>query len=136
MYNKILIPVDFSHDDQSLASINKANKLVEKEGVILLHVIEEIPDHIKTYLPDEFRKNKTEVAKKKLKTLLEKSDLENAHIEVRKGRSYNQILESAEENNVDLIIINSHKPGLEDYLLGSTAAKVVRHANCAVLVER
>jgi len=37
---------------------------------------------------------------------------------------------------VDLIIVGSHKPGLQDYLLGSTAARVVRHAMCSVLVGR
>ena len=36
----------------------------------------------------------------------------------------------------DLIIIASHKPGFQDYFLGSTAAKVVRHAPCSVLVVR
>ena len=56
--------------------------------------------------------------------------------EVRTGHSYNTILEVAKEKNADLIIIASHRPGLQDYFLGSTAAKVVRHANCSVLVVR
>jgi len=55
---------------------------------------------------------------------------------VRTGHSYNTILEVAKEKNADLIIIASHRPGLQDYFLGSTAAKVVRHANCSVLVVR
>jgi len=42
----------------------------------------------------------------------------------------------AKEKDVDLIIIASHRPGLQDYFLGSTAAKVVRHATCSVLVVR
>jgi nucleotide-binding universal stress UspA family protein len=42
----------------------------------------------------------------------------------------------AEEKGADLIIIASHRPGLKDYFLGSTAAKVVRHAKCSVLVIR
>ena len=136
MYNKILIPIDFAHEDQALASINKANKLGAEGGMILLHVVEDIPDYIQNYLPDEFKIDKADNAKNELKALLEKSEVDNARIEVRRGRSYSSILESADENAVNLIIINSHKPGFEDYLLGSTAAKVVRHANCAVLVER
>ena len=139
MYNKILIPIDFAHEDQALISINKANKLCGEGSdskIILLHVVEEIPEYIQSYLPDEFRIDKVESAKKDLQALLTKSEADNAQIEVRKGRSYSSILESAEDNTVDLIIINSHKPGFEDYLLGSTAAKVVRHAKCAVLVDR
>ena len=42
----------------------------------------------------------------------------------------------AKEKNADMIIIASHRPGLQDYFLGSTAAKVVRHATCSVLVVR
>jgi nucleotide-binding universal stress UspA family protein len=57
-------------------------------------------------------------------------------VEVRSGHSYKTILEVAEEKQVDLIIIASHRPGLQDYFLGSTAAKVVRHARCSVLVMR
>ena len=136
MYNKILIPIDFAHEDQALDSINKANKLGAEGGMILLHVIEDIPEYMQSYLPDEFKIDKVDNAKNKLKALLEKSEADNARIEVRKGRSYSHIVESADENAVNLIIINSHKPGFEDYLLGSTAAKVVRHASCAVLVER
>ena len=139
MYNKILIPIDFAHEEQALVSINKANKLCGEGSdskIILLHVVEEIPEYIQSYLPDEFRVDKVESAKKDLQALLTKSEADNARIEVRKGRSYSCILESAEDNMVDLIIVNSHKPGLEDYLLGSTAAKVVRHAKCAVLVDR
>ena len=55
---------------------------------------------------------------------------------VRTGHSYKTILEVAKEKDVDLIIIASHRPGLQDYFLGSTAAKVVRHADCSVLVVR
>jgi nucleotide-binding universal stress UspA family protein len=46
------------------------------------------------------------------------------------------ILETAKEIGADLIVIASHRPGLQDYFLGSTAARVVRHAECAVLVDR
>jgi nucleotide-binding universal stress UspA family protein len=35
-----------------------------------------------------------------------------------------------------LIIIGSHSPSMQDYLLGPNAARVVRHANCSVLVIR
>ena len=55
---------------------------------------------------------------------------------MRSGHAYNTILDEAEKSGADLIIIASHRPGLQDYLLGSTAAKVVRHANCSVLVVR
>ena len=35
-----------------------------------------------------------------------------------------------------LIVIGAHRPDLKDYLLGPHAARVVRHAECSVLVVR
>ena len=46
------------------------------------------------------------------------------------------ILAAAEERNADLIVIASHRPGLQQFLLGSTASRVVRHATCTVFVKR
>jgi nucleotide-binding universal stress UspA family protein len=57
-------------------------------------------------------------------------------VDIRIGHPSRTILEVAEEKAADLIIIASHQPGLQDYFLGSTAAKVVRHAKCSVLVVR
>lgn len=139
MYNKILVPVDFAHSEQTVNIIEKASFLAGQDGkVVLLHIVEEVPVYIQSYLPDKFRTNKVEDAKNELNSLLSKANIDNSRvqIEVRKGNSYVSIIESSKDNKADLIIINSHKPGLEDYLLGSTAAKVVRHAKCAVLVER
>ena len=39
-------------------------------------------------------------------------------------------------DDIECIVMGSHKPGFSDYLLGSTAARVVRHAPCAVHVYR
>jgi len=135
MYNTILIPVDFSHEEQSMRSLDRAKKLMGEGGIILLHVLEDIPDYIMSQLPQDINLGKISNARHGLEQLAKSAGVE-ARIEVRKGGSYGAILESAEENKVDLIIINSHRPGFQDYLLGSTAAKVVRHAKCAVLVER
>ena len=52
------------------------------------------------------------------------------------GRPHHKILDVAESEKIDLIVIASHQPGLADYLLGSVAAGVVRHAKCSVHVMR
>lgn len=47
------------------------------------------------------------------------------------------ILEYAENNLIDLLVVGSRaKKGLEKYLLGSIALKIVSHAKCPVLVVR
>ena len=49
---------------------------------------------------------------------------------------YAEILGAAEEAQADLVIVGSHRPAMKDYLLGTNAARVVRHACCSVLVAR
>lgn len=45
------------------------------------------------------------------------------------------ILETAERERVDLIVVGSHgRTGLQRFLMGSVAARVVGHAPCSVLV--
>ena len=135
MYNSILVAVDFSHDEQSVESLKKAQKLVGDGGIVLLHVMEQISPYILDQLPPDIDLMKENHARSDLSALAKEAGVE-ARIEVIKGASYHGILEYVDENEIDLIIINSHRPGLQDYLLGSTASKVVRHAKCAVLVER
>jgi len=52
------------------------------------------------------------------------------------GHAGRTIVDYATETGIDCIVIGSHKPGLNDYFLGSTSARVVRHAPCAVHVLR
>jgi nucleotide-binding universal stress UspA family protein len=64
------------------------------------------------------------------------SDL-NANILVTHGASiYAKILAVAEEVGADLVVVGSHRPAMRDYLLGTNAARVVRHARRSVLVAR
>jgi nucleotide-binding universal stress UspA family protein len=56
---------------------------------------------------------------------------------VRHGASiYDEILSAVEETGADLVVIGSHRPAMKDYLLGTNASRVVRHARCSVLVAR
>lgn len=52
------------------------------------------------------------------------------------GVAWDAICGAARELDVDLIVIGSHGYGLIDRLLGTTAAKVVNHADRSVLVVR
>jgi nucleotide-binding universal stress UspA family protein len=56
---------------------------------------------------------------------------------VRTGKPFYEILQYAEEENIDLIVIATHgHTSVEHMLFGSTAEKVVRRAPCPVLVVR
>jgi nucleotide-binding universal stress UspA family protein len=64
------------------------------------------------------------------------SDLDPNILVVHGASIYAEILAVAEEAGADLIVVSSHRPAMKDYLLGTNASRVVRHANCSVLVAR
>ena len=64
------------------------------------------------------------------------SDLHPKIVVVHGPSIYAEILEAAEEAEADLIVVGSHRPAMKDYLLGTNASRVMRHARCSVLVAR
>lgn len=136
MYKNILVPVDMGNEDTNLRMINKAKSLLDGGGkVTLLHVMDEVPTYARTYLsPETIEKNLMEV-KGELVSMAKISG-GDITVEVKFGRPSPVILDEAEEMGADLILMSSHRPNISDYLLGSTAARVVRHAKCSVLIDR
>jgi nucleotide-binding universal stress UspA family protein len=50
---------------------------------------------------------------------------------------YGEIIQYADEENIDLIVIGSRgRSGIKKLLLGSTASGVVTYADCPVLVTK
>jgi nucleotide-binding universal stress UspA family protein len=134
MYKNILIPIAADHGDVSEAI--EISKAISAEGASLtaLTVIEAVPSYVAGYLPE----GQIEKTAKEVMTAL-KADLEglgDVTPRVVSGHSANTILDYARQYGIDCIVISSHRPGLQDYFLGSTAARVVRHAQCAVHVIR
>ncbi len=134
MYARILVPMALDHDisPQTLAI---ANALLNPDGeIIALHVHEEPQGSVTSYLDAETIKAGRDAAKDKL---MEKTaTLPNVRPVLVSGHSSRTIIDYADSNDVSCIVVGSHKPGLRDYFLGSTAARVVRHAGCAVHVYR
>lgn len=136
MYKKILVGIEMGHIAEGKTIIDIAAAHAAKGAeIILLNVVEEIPNWAAVELPADITKKSLEASQQELKAIANASGMKMS-VEVRLGHSYSTILDTAEDLGVDLIIIASHRPGLQDYFLGSTAAKVVRHAKCSVLVVR
>ncbi|WP_204113745.1 universal stress protein [Shimia biformata] len=134
MYKHILVPVSFDDDRNAPASLDVAKVLLDEGGkVTLLHVMEQVPQYAISYISTDTRAETKKAIKSALSNM---SDLPGAEAVVVEGHSARTILDWAEENKPDCIIVASHRPGMQDYLLGSTAARVVRHAQCAVHVVR
>ena len=135
MYTNILVPIDLSDVERGKASLALA-KHVGAEGckIKLLNVVEEIPAYAAAELPTGILDKTAKDAQAALTKIAGQDS--NCSVEIRSGRAHPVILAASEEMGADLVIVGSHKPGLQDYLLGSTAARVVRHSKCSVLVTR
>lgn len=136
MYKNIIVPVDMGQEERGRKALEIAGRLCDKGGTLhLVNVIEEVPAYVAAELPADIYENSRKQVKEKLHDMA-KSASAKTEIEIRHGRPATEIMNAAEEAGADLIIVASHRPEFADYLLGSTAARVVRHANCAVLVDR
>ncbi len=138
MYKSIVIAVAlFNRGATSRTLIQKANKLVDPDGSItLVHVLDEVPAYLAAAIAREQLMEHRKAIREQLDSLAASAKAKNVDVDIRGGRPSENILAAAEECNADLIMLSSHKPGMSDYFIGSTAARVVRHSPISVLVAR
>ncbi len=135
MYNNILIPIVFDHERDHSKGLQVASMVAgPNTETTLLHVIEKLPSYVMSYIPEKVSDTLHTELLEEMNSLLK--DIPGATGKIITGHPGRTILDYANENSVDLIIIKSHRPGVQDYFLGSTATYVVRHAKCAVHVIR
>lgn len=142
-YKNMMVAVDFS--DISKRAAARAAELAGFYGarLVFLHVIEHFPEHLPHYQmsgedmdPEEFLIDR---AKKDLDALCEKLGCPDADKEaiVSKHSAKGSLLDFAERNQIDLIVLGSHgRHRLNEWLAGSTATGVVRSAKCDVFTVR
>ena len=134
MFNHILIAVSPEHAGEYSESLAAARRLLADGGkMTVLSVLEAVPSYVDAYLPAGQIERKVASVSEDLKS---RFGDEGVYIDVVVGHSGNSILDWAGSNGADCIIISSHRPGYSDYFIGSTASRVVRHANCSVVVLR
>lgn len=135
MYDKIIIA---SALDQGFCSkaLDTAKALVSENGTVtIVHVIEPINNVVQSFVTEEAKSKTYETIKDIMaeRCLDNKLDIESVILTGHAGR---EIPKYADKVGADCVIVGSHKPGLEDFFLGSTSSRVVRHAKCAVHVLR
>jgi len=139
----ILVPIDFSADaDQALEyAIALASKLQAR--LTLLHVLLSLPPLPEGApgrgLPEVYLRQLATEVQQGLATRRQRvldAGLEG-HSMLVYGMPFQSIIDTAQEQKVDLIIMSTHgRTGLKHVLLGSVAEKIVRLAPCPVLVTR
>lgn len=138
MFKKILVAVDVSVAEDTCSVLDAAKQLTsgwEAE----IHAVTVVPDVgmaiVGSYFEKGFENEGKKAAIEQLSASLSSSGLDaKPHVEI--GKAYDRVLSLASSLEVDLILIGAHQPELSDYLLGSNAARVVRHSKQSVLVLR
>jgi nucleotide-binding universal stress UspA family protein len=140
---RILAPTDFS--DFSKQALKSALELAQafNAQLSLLHVVEPPPYPIEGLVPSSLGANLLDDLERQASNELAQvlPEAQGATIEVTRrvivGIPYRKIVEVAEEEKSDLIVMATHgRTGLSHLVMGSVAERVVRTAPCPVLTIR
>ena len=137
---KILVAVDASARAKDVLAAAVA--LARKTGAKLrlfraVPLPPELPTNLWAVSPDQIVETTLATARRQLQELADTVPgpyLDGATAQV--GVAWDAICAAAREHDVDLIVVGSHGYRLLDRLVGTTAAKVVNHADRTVLVVR
>ncbi len=140
MFKKILAAVDVDDNEKADKILRAAADIanIYTARLHVLSVIGAVQAVISQHLPEGYEKMAMQKTERDLTSLTTNVDLNQGKVtsSARFGDIYREILAQAEKSAVDLIIIGSNKPQATDFLLGTNAARVVRHSSCSVFVVR
>jgi universal stress protein F len=140
MFKTVLVPIDPAHGEVADRILSIAGRLLDDDGrITVLFVIEPLPSYIAGHvraqtLDDRIRENRA-AAMATLETIMTRAGVSGRAI-LDEGTAASAILRIAREIQAEAIVLGSHRPDFRDYLIGSTAARVVHHAQCTVIVDR
>lgn len=142
-FSKILFATDFS--EVSEYAFDYAITLASKfnSTLIVMHVINEPVDLRGFYVPhisfDSLEREITESAEKMMRRFCAEKmgTFKNYETVIVSGVPYEEINRKAMIEGVSLIVLGTHgRAGIDHFLFGSTAERVVRRAGCAVMTVR
>jgi len=142
-FKKILCPFDFSENAQE--ALQYAIHLMSKDEDATLYLTHVVDNRVYDYGGPIYGQEPSvsmAVLDQSIREKLEKKLLDHVPEEIQKrvetiilfGVPFLEIIITAKDKNVDLIVIGTHgRTGIAHMLIGSVAEKVVRKAPCPVL---
>lgn len=143
MIQKILVPTDFSSSSRYAFSYAiDLNKLLHAR-IYLVHVLQDFTEFSEyslspTILPQLYMEFE-QYASKRLEEMVNTIVPTDMHCDtyILHGVPFYEIIQFAQNEHIELIIIGSHgRTGIKHVLFGNTADKVVKKAHCPVLTVR
>jgi nucleotide-binding universal stress UspA family protein len=141
MFSKILFPIDFSRHAERIVHRIPDLKRVGMEAAVLLHVINPVKAVHWWMHVDEEKLNRVKAdAEKKLRDISERLTAQYgiaAEYRVDVGVTDHEIIKTAEEQAVSLIIMGAHgRSYIRGALLGSVTQDVLRWTKTPLLIAR
>jgi nucleotide-binding universal stress UspA family protein len=145
-FTRILVPTDFSAPSDAALAAAKDFATRFNASIHLVHVLED-PYAVAAYsadalgyLPPGIKDTWRREAEKHLNALLtpaERTQFKATTTVVFGGSAAREIVEHAQDNRIDLIVMGTHgRGGFAHLVVGSVAERVVRTATCPVLTVR
>lgn len=151
MLDKILVPIDSIEWDNTLSGVENAMEIARgcqvdgEPELIFLHVF-----HFKSRVPMSEKERLKKLKKKKfeneyetIKEMCEEKGLKNYRKITAEGNPQEEILETAANENVDLIVMGSGKlhdrsakGKFDKFIYGSVTEEVTHESPCSILVAR
>jgi universal stress protein F len=140
MFRKILIPIDLTEPEMTKAATNEAHMLAAaSDGALrFVNVQTLVPVDFLDYAPQDFDSQIRRGIEQELATIVAMVDYprERVSTTVLFGPVHHQVLAEADAWGADVIVVGSHRPGMDRFLIGSNASAIVQHSKCSVLVVR
>lgn len=141
MFKNLLLTVDIASPESAAKSVAAAVSLARSNDA-MLHLLNVVPDTGMAIVGASMAPSQMEKALEAARAEMHHwadqtipSDIER-QIHIKEGTVYDQIIRTANEIDVDAIIVGAHSPQFRDYLIGPNAARVARHATQSVFVVR
>ena len=135
----VVVPIDFSDDAETALRAGVAC-VDSPAGLHAVHVLYPLTADASLYgvVPPSFSNETREAAAKdRLADLLRRAGVPAAQAVVLSGDAGLETADYAKRVGATLIVVPSHGyHGVKRLLLGSTAERIIRHAECSVLVLR
>lgn len=139
MFQRILVAIDGSEgSERALAKALELARLTEAT-LLALAVEGPLPAYAATIGEvEEVKREKDAFFGSLLRHARESAERAGVPVEVelRPGHASELIVRYAREKQADLIVLGHRGHFLRDHLLGSTADRVVEHADCPVMIVR
>ncbi len=140
VFRRILVAIDLTESDMAERGVETAEKIAKAfdSDLRLINAQTLVPIAMIDYVRENFDADVRSGLDKEIRAVATRIDRPSDRVStiVAFGPVYQQVLAEAENWGADLIVVGSHRPGMERFLIGSNAGAIVQHAKCSVLIVR